>query len=152
MRDFLWEGFEGDKSSHLVSWKVVSKPKDAGGLGIGNLILRNKALLGKWWWRFHKERYYLWGKIIESKYGMQENGWDAGLALKNTYRCPWKFVSKVYPRFQQSVKVQVGKGNKVRFWEDNWVGDHSLKHSFPNLYRISGLKNKPISSFFFWPS
>lgn len=31
MRDFLWEGFDGDKSSHLVSWEVVLKPKEYGG-------------------------------------------------------------------------------------------------------------------------
>lgn len=31
--------------SHLVAWNQVCKPKDKGGLGIGNIYLRNKALL-----------------------------------------------------------------------------------------------------------
>lgn len=42
MRDFLWEGFGRDKSSHLVSWEVVTKPKEFGGLGIGNLLLSSE--------------------------------------------------------------------------------------------------------------
>lgn len=127
MRDFLWDGFDGEKSSHLVSWEVVSKPKEAGGLGIENLILRNKVLLGKWWWRCHKERQSLWGKDIESKYGMQENGWDAGLALRTAFRCH----GSLFPEFIRFSKAKA----------------KSLKNRFPNLYRISKLKNKPISSF-----
>lgn len=51
MRDFLWEGDEG-KGSHLVSWVVVGRPVDQGGLEMGNLRLRNKALLDKWLWCF----------------------------------------------------------------------------------------------------
>lgn len=119
MRDFLWEGFDGN---NLVSSDVVTKPKEAGGLGIGNLVIRNKALLGKWWWRFPKERDSLRAEVIESKYSLQDNGWDAGLATWSTFRSPWKFISRVYPMFLQLVTVQLGKGDKVRFWEDTWVG------------------------------
>lgn len=126
----------------------VTKPKENGGLGIGNLVLRNKGLLGKWWWRFHKERRSLWARVIENKYGMQDNGWDADLASHTTFRSPWKFISSMYPMFLQSVKVQLGCGNLVRFWEDIWVGNESLKDRYPNLFRISLHKNKPISCFF----
>ena len=39
----------------LVSWEVIEKPKNEGGLGVGNLVVKNLALLFKWWWRFSKE-------------------------------------------------------------------------------------------------
>lgn len=78
IRDFLWEGFDGADSSHSVSWEVVTKPKEEEGLGIRNLSFRNKALLGKCWWRFHSDRNSLCAEVIESKYGLQENGWDLG--------------------------------------------------------------------------
>ncbi|RVW65169.1 Alanine--tRNA ligase [Vitis vinifera] len=45
---FGWIG-EG-KRDHLVRWDVVCKPKEIGGLGFGNISLRNLALLGKWLW------------------------------------------------------------------------------------------------------
>ena len=38
-----WEG----KRDYLVSWDVVCNPKVKGGLGFGNISLRNLALLGK---------------------------------------------------------------------------------------------------------
>ena len=46
-RDFLWLGIGEGKRDHLVRWDVVCKPKAIGGLGFGNISLRNLALLGK---------------------------------------------------------------------------------------------------------
>ncbi|RVW90164.1 putative mitochondrial protein [Vitis vinifera] len=39
------------KRDHLVRWEAVCKPRIIGGLGIGKIPLRNRALLGKWLWR-----------------------------------------------------------------------------------------------------
>ncbi|RVW34876.1 hypothetical protein CK203_078033 [Vitis vinifera] len=37
----------------------------------------NKALLGKWFWRFVKERNPLWKRVIVGKYGIQAcGGWE----------------------------------------------------------------------------
>ena len=52
MRDFLWEGCDGKVGDHLVAWKKVCLPKVHGGLGMGDLVKRNKSLLLKWLWRF----------------------------------------------------------------------------------------------------
>ncbi|KAL5583298.1 hypothetical protein UlMin_015740 [Ulmus minor] len=76
MREFLWDRDSTGKGRSLVRWKTVCKPKELGGLGIGNLILRNKALLGKWLWRFPLEQHSLWAVVIRSKYGLDRNGWD----------------------------------------------------------------------------
>ena len=56
MRNFLWKGVDGDGGDHLVSWKTYSRSKKKGGLGIGNLRSKNKALLFKWLWRFPNEQ------------------------------------------------------------------------------------------------
>ncbi|RVW72387.1 hypothetical protein CK203_056260 [Vitis vinifera] len=50
------------RKNHLIRWDVVSRPKELGGLGFGKTSLRNIALLGKWLWRFPRERSGLWHK------------------------------------------------------------------------------------------
>ncbi|RVW97046.1 hypothetical protein CK203_032332 [Vitis vinifera] len=63
-RNFLWSRAGEGKKDHLVRWEVVSRPKELGGLGFGKISLRNIALLGKWLWRFPRERSGLWYKVI----------------------------------------------------------------------------------------
>ncbi|XP_010258726.1 PREDICTED: uncharacterized protein LOC104598390 [Nelumbo nucifera] len=48
MRHFLWETGE-EKRDHRVAWEVVTRSKNSGGLGLGNIRNRNLALLGKWY-------------------------------------------------------------------------------------------------------
>ena len=36
------------KKDHLVKWEVVSRPRNLGGLAVGNIITQKIALLGKW--------------------------------------------------------------------------------------------------------
>lgn len=55
IRDFLW-GWNYDKDPptrkiHLLKWEKICKRKELGGLDIPIIQMRNKALLGKWWWR-----------------------------------------------------------------------------------------------------
>jgi hypothetical protein len=42
---------------------------------VKNLMLFNKALLGKWLWRFAQEENSLWRQVIVEKYGIQRGGW-----------------------------------------------------------------------------
>ncbi|RVW24673.1 hypothetical protein CK203_082175 [Vitis vinifera] len=64
-----------ERKVHLVKWEVVCADKEKGGLGIRKLALLNKALLGKWTWRFACEKENLWKKVISVKYGQEGLGW-----------------------------------------------------------------------------
>ncbi|RVX07693.1 hypothetical protein CK203_021947 [Vitis vinifera] len=63
--------------------------------------MRNIALLGKWLWRFPRERNGLWHKVIASIYGTHPNGWDANTVVRDGHtdvlgRLLLKF-SRIFP-------------------------------------------------------
>ncbi|KAF5474107.1 hypothetical protein F2P56_006039 [Juglans regia] len=67
--DFLWGGLEDTKKFHLIKWDKICTPLSYGGLGVRKLRTFNKALLGKWLWRYHRKGDALWRNIIDIKYG-----------------------------------------------------------------------------------
>ena len=77
-RDFLWRGGVSQSRLHLVNWSIVCMEKKDGGLGIRNLSRLNKALLGKWCWRFVSEQDSLWKQVIVRKFGEEDGGWCSG--------------------------------------------------------------------------
>ncbi|RVW46854.1 Transposon TX1 uncharacterized 149 kDa protein [Vitis vinifera] len=97
----------GREENHLVRWEVVSRPKESGGLGFGKISLRNIALLGKWLWRFPRERSGLWHKVIGSIYGTHPNGWDANMVVRWSHRCPWKAIAQVFQEFSPFVRLVI---------------------------------------------
>ena len=64
-----------ERKAHLVNWEVVCADKDKGGLGLRKLAFLNKALLGKWIWRFAYDKDNLWKQVIMAKYGQKGLGW-----------------------------------------------------------------------------
>ncbi|RVX11243.1 hypothetical protein CK203_019778 [Vitis vinifera] len=57
-----------ENKPHLVKWEIVCSNKRKG------LSKLNRALLGKWSWRFVEERGTLWKQVISRKYGIEEGG------------------------------------------------------------------------------
>ena len=69
-RDFLWV----DSKTHLLGWDKVCMSIANGGLGIRKLTTCNKALLGKWLWRFGVEETRIWRRVVVSKFGKEWGG------------------------------------------------------------------------------
>ncbi|XP_016164319.1 uncharacterized protein LOC107606819 [Arachis ipaensis] len=57
----------------LVKWEVIQAPKRLGGLGVGDAVVCNTALLFKWWWQFSKEECPLWKKVVYSCNNLNPN-------------------------------------------------------------------------------
>ncbi|RVW54250.1 LINE-1 reverse transcriptase-like [Vitis vinifera] len=64
-----------ERKTHLVKWDMVCGDKENGGLGIRKFTIMNKALLGKWTWRFASDKEALWKHVLEAKYGQEDYGW-----------------------------------------------------------------------------
>uniref|UniRef100_A0A2N9J9F5 Reverse transcriptase domain-containing protein n=1 Tax=Fagus sylvatica TaxID=28930 RepID=A0A2N9J9F5_FAGSY len=135
-RDFLWGGLGEDFKYHLVSWDRVCTPLYYGGLGIRRLLPYNQALLGKWLWRYAREKEALWRKIVELKYGGLWGGWCSN-SVHGTYgKSLWKHIRKGWPTFAKNVYFKVGDGAHIKFWQHQWCGETTLKSRFPELYQL----------------
>lgn len=79
--------------------ETVSSVKKAGGLALGGILDRNKALLGKRLWRYELE--------YQSLIGQQGSGASMGKLetvgeqeiKHSSHRSPWKGISQVLPIF-----------------------------------------------------
>ncbi|RVW53000.1 Suppressor of mec-8 and unc-52 protein-like 1 [Vitis vinifera] len=143
-RDFLWGGGNTGRKIHLVNWKVVCTQKDKGGLGIRRMGLLNKALLGKWIWRFAVEKDVLWKKVIGVKYGLEGGGWKSKEARGPFGAGVWKEILKEMGWCWNNMKFKVGRGNKVRFWTDHWCGNEALSQVFPQIFALAACKNAVV--------
>ena len=64
---FFWQGDCENKKYRLAKWSVVCSPKDQGGLGIHDLEVKNRALLGKWLFKLLSEDG-VWQTLLRRKY------------------------------------------------------------------------------------
>uniref|UniRef100_A0A2N9FL13 Reverse transcriptase zinc-binding domain-containing protein n=1 Tax=Fagus sylvatica TaxID=28930 RepID=A0A2N9FL13_FAGSY len=136
-RDFLWGGMGDEHKYHLVNWQKICATLQHGGLGIRNLSIFNKALLGKWLWRYGAEHEALWRRVVDSKYGSRWGGWCShrvhvpyGVGL-------WKFIRAGWDSFSRHSAFKVGDGSRVKFWLDTWCGNQPFRDSFPELFRLT---------------
>ena len=114
-RDFLW-GCDGEvKRYHLVSWDTICQAKSSGGLGVRCLLTFNRALLGKWLWRFAMERDRYWRQVIAAKFGKDWGNWESGQWRGPHGRGLWKGIMLGGMVFRRWVGFKVRCGTRVRF-------------------------------------
>ncbi|RVW94174.1 putative ribonuclease H protein [Vitis vinifera] len=144
-RDFLWGGGSLERKAHLIKWKVVCSPKEERGLGIRKIDLLNKALLGKWVWRYAYEKENLWKMVIGVKYGQEGCGWRTKDVCEPYGVGLWKEIMKEADWCWESIDFKVGRGLEFCFWTDKWCGNEALSQIFPQLFTLAGHRNAKVS-------
>ncbi|XP_057744517.1 uncharacterized protein LOC130962319 [Arachis stenosperma] len=156
LRRFFWGKDDGKPGMALVKWELIQAPKKLRGLGVGDAVIRNTALLFKWWWRFSKEDCPLWKKIVCSYNSLNPNHLLSTQTLAKRGG-PWRDICQVQIKEQHirqkmidGLAMEVGDGKSTRFWEDTWLQVGKLKDSFPRLFLISNQKGSVIGKCGFW--
>ena len=116
-----------------------------GGLGIQQPRRFNSASLGKWLWSYGMQRDALWRKVIEAKYEDKGGGWCTKLVSRTNGVSVWKSIRSGWLDFSKFLRCDVGDDTRVKFWEDVWCRDCSLKEAFPELYSISWIGEYSVS-------
>ena len=148
-RRFLSGGGSDLNKIAWVNWEIVCLPKERGGLGIKDITSFNLALLGKWKWELFHRQDELWAKVLVSRYGdwrgLAEAPYDKNASLW------WRDLKlalhqpSIQNVFRDGIAWKVGRGDKILFWEDNWLqGDAALVARYPKLYHNSSQQNHRI--------
>jgi hypothetical protein len=123
VRKFWWTGIQSDQNSKplcLRSWDEICKPIKEGGLGVRNLYYMNLALIASSVWRVIKEPNSLLAAVLKSKYFTHTSIWRTDTNLpKSAF---WSSVLKVLPLMQNSIHLQLAKGNSS-IWSSPWCPD-----------------------------
>ncbi|XP_071699670.1 uncharacterized protein [Rutidosis leptorrhynchoides] len=126
---FFWGGSGSESKMSWVKWESILMSYGDGGLNIRSLKAKNRALVGKWWWRFRTESNTLWVNVIKSIYGR-----EGGLSLHNqgassSNNSVWdniinleKDLLNVVLDFNSFFERKLGDGRDTLFWNDIWVG------------------------------
>ncbi|GKA34396.1 RNA-directed DNA polymerase, eukaryota [Tanacetum coccineum] len=143
-RNFFNGVQDGDRKIAWVKWSKVLASKKYGGLGVSSFYALNRALLFKWVWRYLSHDNSLWFRVIAAIHGSN------GQVLSASYHSTWSSIIKEVNSLKDKgvdlishCKIRVGKGTRTSFWNDFWIGDSLLKHSFPRLYALE--ENKDLS-------
>ena len=81
-----------------------------------------------------------WKEVLKSKYGAELECPNISVKHQSWW---WRDLVKVCSEgggdgwFHEEVRWKLGRGDKVRFWEDVWIGDSSLKSSFQRIFSLS---------------
>ncbi|GJT94647.1 hypothetical protein Tco_1090165 [Tanacetum coccineum] len=116
-----------EKKMSLISWKKVLASKKNGGLGVSSFFAMNRALLFKWVWRYISNGSSLWSCFITAIHGSHR---ALISPLSRSKRSPWNVIVR----------------ELTSFWEDVWLGDSPLKHTYLRLYFLELNKHASVAS------
>ena len=125
---FFWQDDE-----RLTRWDIICQPKDQGGLGVHNLEIQNQCLLSKWLFKLINEQS-VWQDLLKRKYLGTKSITQVERKQGDSYF--WSGLMKVKNYFLNMGSWFINNGEQVRFWEDKWLGNSSLKDKYPSLYSI----------------
>ena len=119
-----------------------SKAKEARRIRCGDMVIKNAALLFRWWWRFSEENNPQWKKVVCSYNNLQfdrpisEQQNPKGVGPWRGICNVWKLNNEIQQVCSNGIRIQVGNGEDTLMWEDLWVGNSTLKCKFPRLYSL----------------
>ena len=142
---FFWQNDQHKKKYKLVMWPLMCQPKEQGGLGIQNLDIQNKYLLSKWLFKLCNEEG-IWQELLRNKYLKNKTLGQVNKKPGDSYF--WTSLMGVNDNFLSLGRFLLKDGSQIRFWEDIWLGNHTLKSQFPSLFNIVRRRHATVAKVF----
>jgi hypothetical protein len=139
---FFWQGNDHKKKYRLDKWHIICRPKEQGGLGILDLDIQNKCLLSKWLYKLINEDG-AWQQLLQNKYLSTMSITQVGKKPGDSQF--WTGLMNVKNQFLTFGNFRLQNDTQIKFWEDIWLGNSTLRDQYPNLYNIVRRKNATVS-------
>lgn len=120
---FWWENGDGGGKIHWGSWEKLTEAKGNGGMGFRDLEAFNCALLAKQFWRMMQTPNAYWVQVLKGIYFPNSSCMEAGKGANPSWL--WSGLLEGKATLQQGLRWNVGNGNKINFWSDNWIPNWS---------------------------
>ena len=109
---------------------------------MGDIEVRNMALISRWWWKYLNEEEALWNKVICSTHNWGPNHrLGEGNVLSNSG--PWGAIcrlgmknNRVFKVLNEGIYWKNRNGSRILFLEDVWIGNTNLKSRYLRLFSI----------------
>lgn len=143
--------WRGRQEIPQVNWNSIKLPTSAGGLGSKSLYLFNKAYCANC--QMFMEVYHT--KWESCKGNLLSLIWSLGRQVddKGLQGCFWLVCERVSERngilLVDYILCWVGNGCSVRFQNDAWCGNQSLKYQFPTIFCLARKKDSKIVILFY---
>ncbi|XP_024965156.1 uncharacterized protein LOC112505488, partial [Cynara cardunculus var. scolymus] len=118
-RKFLWAPREDPRGRCRLSWDMVCRPLESGGLGIRRVATWNRALLAKYIWDIVRHRGSLWVCWIYCQNLRSSHFWT--VRKNSTWSWVFRNLLDLRVQLRRFLFSQIGDGRNTNAWEDNWL-------------------------------
>jgi hypothetical protein len=119
IRRYWWGAENGKRKTHWVSWDIMMRPKEYGGVGFRDMRLFNQALLARQAWRLIQCQDTLCAQLLKAKY--YPNGSIIDTVFSGNSSSTWNAIAYGLELLKKGVIWRVGNGANIHVWRDPWI-------------------------------
>jgi hypothetical protein len=119
IRRYWWGAEHGKRKTHWISWDIMLRPKDHGGVGFRDMRLFNQALLARQAWRLITAPDTLCAQILKAKY--YPDGALLDTVFTGNGSSSWLAIVHGLELLKKGMIWCIGNGAAVRTWRDPWI-------------------------------
>jgi hypothetical protein len=116
---FWWAQHDKENKVHWLSWEVLSKSKEEGGLGFRDLYGFNLAMLAQQAWRMLTNPESLCAMVLKARYFPDCSILQATAGPGISYS--WRSIVKGINLLKEGLIWRVGDGSSINIWSDPWL-------------------------------
>ena len=120
--NYWWGGSADNRRIHWLRWEGLTQHKSVGGMGIRDLHLFNKAMLGKQGWHLITRPDSLCARVLKGRYFHDENFLDS--TRKKHASHTWRAILTGREVLKKGLIRRIGDGTSTNIWQHRWIPLH----------------------------